>query len=363
MEEETKKESIKLKKTTLWQIITGVLAVLLVISIFTGGFGIRGGGASATGKLSAIIVNDERCAECDTAGLTAQLQSMIPGLEIKSYDYNSKEGKELYDTLNLGVLPALLFDEKIKEQPAFTQMERFIEPKGEYLSLKIGASFDPTKEVCNNEIDDTGDGKIDCEDPDCAGDLLCREEIKGKLDVFVMSQCPYGTKALDAMKDVFDAFGKENIDFTINYIANENPDGTFNSLHGQPEVDEDIRELCAIAHYPKKYRYMDYIWCRDKNIQSADWEACAEEAGMEASVIKECFEGEEGKKLLSENIKIADELGVSASPTWLANNNFKFSGIDAKAIQTQFCSVNAGLEGCGATINATASDVPAGSCN
>jgi len=34
-----KEESITMKKTTLWQIATGVLAVLLVISIFTGGFG------------------------------------------------------------------------------------------------------------------------------------------------------------------------------------------------------------------------------------------------------------------------------------------------------------------------------------
>ena len=39
-----KEESITMKKTTIWQIATGVLAVLLVISIFTGGFG--GGNAN-----------------------------------------------------------------------------------------------------------------------------------------------------------------------------------------------------------------------------------------------------------------------------------------------------------------------------
>jgi len=35
------KETITMKKTTIWQIATGVLAVLLIISIFTGGFGGR----------------------------------------------------------------------------------------------------------------------------------------------------------------------------------------------------------------------------------------------------------------------------------------------------------------------------------
>ena len=39
-----KEESITMKKTTIWQITTGVLAVLLVVSIFTGGFG--GGNAN-----------------------------------------------------------------------------------------------------------------------------------------------------------------------------------------------------------------------------------------------------------------------------------------------------------------------------
>ena len=34
-----KDETITMKKTTIWQIATGVLAVLLIISIFTGGFG------------------------------------------------------------------------------------------------------------------------------------------------------------------------------------------------------------------------------------------------------------------------------------------------------------------------------------
>jgi len=36
-----KEESITMKKTTIWQIATGILAVLLIVSIFTGGFGAK----------------------------------------------------------------------------------------------------------------------------------------------------------------------------------------------------------------------------------------------------------------------------------------------------------------------------------
>ena len=45
------KETITMKKTTMWQIATGVLALLLIISIFTGGFG-RSDGAT-------VVNNDE----------------------------------------------------------------------------------------------------------------------------------------------------------------------------------------------------------------------------------------------------------------------------------------------------------------
>lgn len=342
-----KKETIKIKKTTLWQIITAVLAVLLVVSIFTAGFGITGK-TTASGAVKAIILNDERCEECDVTGLISQLQAMVPGLEIEEIDYNSKEGKKLYEELELEFLPALLFDEKIKEQTAYTQMQSFIEQKGEYYSLMIGARFDPTAEICDNGIDDTGNDLVDCEDPGCESQLICREEIPEKLDLFVMSQCPYGTKALDAMEPILEAF--PDIDFNIWYIASEGPNGTFSSLHGQPEVDENIRELCAIEHYPKRHRYMDYIWCRDNDIQNETWEPCAEEADMDPEVIRECFEGDEGKELLAENIKFANELGISASPSWIANNNYKFSGIDSATVQTEYCSVNPDAEGCGEEI-------------
>ena len=82
--DEAPKETIKLKKTTIWQIICGVLVVLLAISIFTGGFGITGKSTATTGgALKAILINDARCAECDVTGLITQLQSMVPGLEIE----------------------------------------------------------------------------------------------------------------------------------------------------------------------------------------------------------------------------------------------------------------------------------------
>jgi predicted DsbA family dithiol-disulfide isomerase len=190
---------------------------------------------------------------------------------------------------------------------------------------------------------------------------VCRPTIEKDLKVFVMSQCPFGIKALNSMKEVLEAFKDDKINFEIHYIADEQAPGQLSSMHGQGEVDEDIRELCAKKYYAKDYKYMDYIWCRNENIRDANWQECAKKAGMDVAKIEKCATGDEGKKLLSEDLKIAKALNIGASPTWLANNKFKFSGLAAEQIKQNLCSYNKDLKGCSKTLS---SDVqgPQGGC-
>ena len=53
--EQKQSETITLSRASLWKGISGVLAVLLVIAIFTGGFGIGGGSGSPTGGAVADL--------------------------------------------------------------------------------------------------------------------------------------------------------------------------------------------------------------------------------------------------------------------------------------------------------------------
>ena len=327
------------------------------------------GGSSADidqTKLTAYIVTDSRCVDCSQMVEYAktQLQSMFTGIEFKEYDYSKSEGEKFYKKYKLTVLPAILFTSAIKSNEQYANMENYLTPNTvdpELLLLSLGSTFDPTKEICDNQKDDTGNGKVDCDDSDCSTSKACRENKENTLDLFVMSQCPYGTQALDAMKEVLNNF-KDKINFNIHYIANQNQDGTFDSLHGQPEVDENIRELCAIKHYPENYKYMDYIWCINKEMQNNSsaykWETCAKDFPK----IKTCFNSDEGKQLLSENIKLANELQIGASPTWMANNRYEFSGIDSETVKSNFCKYNSGLVGCENTLSSETA-TPSGSCN
>ena len=314
-------------------------------------------------KIALKILSDKRCKECYPDRIVKQLKNMFPGLEPTTLDYGTPEGKKLYDSMTdkgVKLLPAFLFAPVVAEDPGFNQIKRFVKDAGEYKLLQIGAKFDPTAEICDNKKDDDANGKIDCGDDGCKGKLVCRPVIDKNLKLFIMSMCPFGVKAGNAMKEVLSAFG-DSMNFELHFIADETAPGQFKALHGPPEVAENIRQLCAAKYYPKKNKFMNYIWCRNENYKSAEWEPCAKKTGMKVDKIKKCSEGEEGKKLHSEDIKIAKALGVGASPTWLANNKFKFSGLAPEQIKTNFCSYNKGAKGCEKTLT---SDVkgPQGGC-
>lgn len=313
-------------------------------------------------KIKLVMVTDKRCVQCQAERLAQNLKGIFPGLTAEILDYADAKGKAEYDKFAAQghkLLPLAIFDADVEKDEGYAKISRFVIKAGDKVLLRIGGKFDPTKEICDNKIDDTANGKTDCDDDDCKEEMVCRKEIKNRVDLFVMSQCPYGVMALDAMKEVLDAFKGDKLDFKVNYIATETEPGKFNSLHGQPEVDENIRELCAIKHYPKNY--MDYIWCRNKNIRSDEWKSCAT-GTIKADVIEKCFSGGEGVKLHSENIKIANSMGIGGSPTWIINNNQKASGISAADIQRNICAHNPALKGCTKTINAPEKPAPKGGC-
>ncbi len=313
-------------------------------------------------EVKLTVITDKRCgAKCDSTRMIQSLKSIFMGLKADVKDWNDPGVKDIAKAAGVTKLPALFFDKSVEEDKAgYDHMKRWLTKTGNFYIVKVRAEFDPTAEICDNKKDDTGNGKVDCDDETCANTLACRPETPKKIEVFVMSQCPFGKMAVNAMPEVLKAF-KGDIDFDLNIIATQSGDN-ITSMHGPKEVEEDIRWICAKEHYAKNNLFMNYVTCRASAGAADDWKKCAT-GPIKASVIEKCSTGEEGKKLLSENIKIANGLNIGASPTWLANGKTKFSGVTAKAIQDNFCKANAGLKGCEKPLSDDRkSKAPAGSC-
>ena len=146
---------------------------------------------------------------------------------------------------------------------------------------------------------------------------------KPTLELFVMSYCPFGVQAEEKIIPIVKEFGNK-IDFRLQFIAQEKEEPSaqditpFTSLHGYPEVAENIRQLLIAQEYPEQY--LDYILCRGKKLDKS-WENCAEKLGIDVARIQELFDSPEAEQLFRENIKRAAELGVRASPTILVDNH------------------------------------------
>ncbi|MFH1590570.1 MAG: hypothetical protein ABIC95_01445 [archaeon] len=158
-----------------------------------------------------------------------------------------------------------------------------------------------------------------------------------KVDFYVMSQCPYGTQVEDAIAPVLEEFG-DAIEFNLNFIASEGAAGQFSSLHGEPEVQGNIAQLCGYKYNPDKY--MDMVVCMNKDASSipGNWEKCAKDEGLDVGKIRVCYEGEEGKDLLRESIVKTNAVGATGSPTMYFNDQPYQGRRDTLAFATAICN-------------------------
>jgi hypothetical protein len=200
-------------------------------------------------------------------------------------------------------------------------------------------------EVCDNGVDDDGDGRADCVDSDCETSWACRPERPRSLSLFVMAFCPYCSQPIEGVVPVLDLFDRDRnrIDFTLEFMGTVNPDGTLRSMHGDDEVVEDRRQICAQRYYPERYAFMDYVVCRHRDHTSPNWRSCVRPP-LSASVIERCLSSGEADELLRASFTRTRDLAVRGAPSWLLNNRYEMQGRNPEAIRAGFCSRNASPE-------------------
>ena len=179
-----------------------------------------------------------------------------------------------------------------------------------------------------------------------------RSAKPGVLELFVMSQCPYGVMAEARIIEAYKA-GKLPADkkIKIRYIVNyDEARDTFQSLHGQAEWEEDARQLVIAKYYPEKF--WDYLDARNDMYQCSKprcLKFAMQEAGLDMGAIEKLMP--EGKEMLKEEAKYSKD--ISASPSFLWEGKVK---TDMSKVATkpgfEFFNPNA----------ASAAPVPSGSC-
>ncbi len=266
-------------------------------------------------KVNILVINDNRCSDCVAFGsqLLAQLKLLFPNMAFSTLDYSSVEGKRIYDASGLTALPAVLFDDTVKSSANYEQVGDYLEKKGNYLSLRIGATFDPEAEICDNGVDDNGDSKVDCGDSTCSKEWMCMQKLdKPTVELFVMSHCPYGTQIEKGMLPVAELLG-DKIDFEVKFCSY--------AMHGKTEIDEQLSQYCIQKESAGKY--LPYLRCFLAAGKSAD---CVANVSIDAQKLSACISATDAAYNVSRDFNDKSTWLSGAYPTFavFAADNEKY---------------------------------------
>jgi hypothetical protein len=187
---------------------------------------------------------------------------------------------------------------------------------------------------------------------------------KPKIQLYVMSFCPYGNKAEDTMKPVFELL-KNNIDFNVHYIVNVSGT-TVSSLHGAPEVVQNEREACVLKYYGNQ-AWFDFAGYVNTNCGSngSCWEAGATTLKLDKDKISTCVTNE-GLDLMKANEAASNAANAKGSPTMFINGvktNSVYQYGNSEAYKKAICdSFNNAPSACSTVLSGTTATAQGGSC-
>lgn len=262
----------------------------------------------STSSYGDIVSED--CSSENTKNLQNHINRILPKSVDNCITHTSEKGKDIISRFSLAAMPFVYFDNEILKSENLINLIRqgMIDKKDDLfyipqIRLPIGKFF-----------------------------LIGRENLPNRLDLFVMSLCPFGQEAEKVLIEYLRA-NKLDIDLKIHYIVTFRNYG-IDSLYGPQEVHEDIQQLLIQKYYPDVF--FDYLLMRN---QGKDYADILTELKIDPDKLNNL--NQEGIKLLEDNFKITSALNINSSPTILWQNQELFTQFNALSIEEPFTKLPA----------------------
>lgn len=337
------------KNANLPYIIIIILLVLIAILSFFAGKNYDWVAQKITQSIVSkdVIVQviwDKKCSEdeCHTELLTQKIKELpfLTWASFESLDYKDNWVKDLMKANDISTLPAVLVNKNEFGSSTDAQdFGKFLQPTKSWLfSLNVWSTYEPSKEVCDNKVDDNEDGLIDCKDTTCWKDLSCQAKVeKPVADLYIMSYCPYWLQAQKWYLEVMSKLSK---------VADVNIKWVPYTMHGKKEAQENLVQECIKTE--QKDKYLTYLNC----FLAEEWkgEACRKEAKIDEKKLSSCIDTTTKKynidlnstdqtPAFNINKEEAEKAWVQWSPTFVLNG-IKVESIwrSAKAYADAICS-------------------------
>lgn len=192
----------------------------------------------------------------------------------------------------------------------------------------------------NKDAADTGSDSTDNNQPQ--PDTSVPKSDKPKVELFVMSYCPYGTQIEKGILPVATLLG-DKIDFKIKWVSY--------AMHGEKEVTENLRQDCIEKEQNAKY--LDYLQCF---LDEGDTETCMTQVKIDKAKLKTCMDKTDKQFSIMANFNDQskwlsgryppfdinkaenEDYGVQGSPTLVINGEQANSGRDPASLLATVCA-------------------------
>jgi len=222
------------------------------------------------------------------------VKEVLPEAKEKFIDYKTEKGNKLLKDFEVSEIPFVFFDESLKKD----DKKFFLLAQNSIIIPVTSTSTKRTIYALPENVRNIG------------VKLLNRKRKIGVLDMFVMSFCPYARKAENELIPYMRK--QRDIKLKLRFIVKVHKYG-INSLHGEEEIEEDIRQILIQKYFSRKI--FDYVLMRNKGKNIDD-------ILKELQIKKEELEGlfKEGIELLKKDSEFIRELRVVSSPSFLWEN-------------------------------------------
>jgi len=151
-----------------------------------------------------------------------------------------------------------------------------------------------------------------------------------RLDLYLMSQCPYGRDALEVLLKVSNHL-KKRAALNLYFIISKEKEN-WTSLHGQSELDENLRQAVIAAYRPEALG--SYLSCM---LQKSKSPVCLKEAGIQTQDLDGLIRAS-GFRILESHYARTEKLNIHASPTLYIDNQPYEAAIEEQSLLRALCS-------------------------
>ncbi|MEK6947053.1 MAG: hypothetical protein AABX32_05600 [Nanoarchaeota archaeon] len=172
--------------------------------------------------------------------------------------------------------------------------------------------------------------------------LSVQKSAKPTADLFVMSYCPYGLQMEKVLIPVAKLLG-DKADIKIRWVSY--------AMHGQKEVEENLRQYCIQKEQSGKY--WDYLICF---VTTTDTESCQKQTGIDTGKLSSCYQSSDKQFGIMDSFNdqstwlsgrfpqfnidksLNQQYGVQGSPTFILNGKEVAVSRNPESVKAAICS-------------------------